>query len=176
MDPITGISHAAREGFGFLKTAANKIWADKNVKIETKADLEKFLGELENEMYSQGYELAKAGAAVVLAEAKSEDKWTRRWRPVLMYVCIYTIFIAIPVPLTWNHLLMPLLGPIFGMLDIVLQPIILDLEHIPSQIWNIILAGIAGYAPFRSLIDKKEQERTKRAQIELEKERIKNAR
>lgn len=156
-----------------VKNVFNKFWADKNVKIETEAEKELFAMQVEQSFNEQGYKISKLGAANVQAEIQSEDWVARRWRPVLMWVCIYTIFIAIPVPLTWNYVLLPFINPILLTQGFQMMPIVIDTGHIPDQVWNLMTVGIGGYTLVRSLVDKKETELTTRKRIELEHERMK---
>lgn len=169
---IAPYGEATKEGFSFFRTILNKIWADKNVKIESARDIELAAAQIEQAFNEQGLEISKLGATNVRAEIESEDWVSRRWRPVLMWVCIYTIFIGIPVPMTWNYLLLPIINPILLTQGFQMMPIPINIDLIPDAVWSLMTVGIGGYTLVRSLVDKKETEITTRKRLDLEQSRI----
>ena len=70
---------------------------------------------------------------VIVAEAQSEDKWVRRWRPSLMY-----IFMLI---LLNNYILYPYLSLFWDQAPML---------EIPEQMWKLLMIGVGGYVAGRS--------------------------
>ena len=124
----------------FAGKLLNKIFPDP----EKKAEAEKLL----LEAHSRGeIEALNAELQVMLAEAKSQDKWTSRSRPSFMYVMYIMILTAIPM------------GIVYAFNPLLAQNIILGvktwLAAIPSALWTLFGAGYLGYVGTRSYDKKK---------------------
>lgn len=98
------------------------------------ADLaRKLKHDIQFQMLTNGHQIEKAAAEIVLAEAKSEHWITANWRPVLM--------LAITAILVNNFLLAPYLQWAFG------TSVHLEL---PDPLWDLLMIGVGGYVVGRS--------------------------
>lgn len=124
----------------FAGKLLNKIFPNP----EKKAEAEKLL----LEAHSRGeIEQLNAELQVMLAEAKSQDKWTSRARPSFLYVMYLMILASIPM------------GIVFMIDPMVAKRIIAGmgswLHAIPSALWSLFGAGYLGYVGSRSYDKKK---------------------
>lgn len=80
--------------------------------------------------------------SAILAEAKSEDKWTSRARPSFLYVIYVMVLSAIPM------------GFLYAFFPEVADKITTGLgkwlNAIPESLWTLFGAGYLGYAGARS--------------------------
>jgi hypothetical protein len=107
-----------------------KVIPDADLLIKVKAEL------IEAGMKAES-ELARAGAEVIMAEAKGESPAQRNWRPHLMYLIMAVIvFNAIIVPVSAS----------FG----YVIPTVDALSAIPEQLWSLLTLGMGGYIAGRS--------------------------
>jgi len=124
----------------FAGKLLNKIFPDP----EKKAEAEKLLLEAHTRGEIDGL---NAELQVMLAEAKSQDKWTSRARPSFLYVMYVMILTSIPM------------GVIYAFNPLLATNIILGvktwLASIPSALWQLFGAGYLGYVGSRSYDKKK---------------------
>ena len=124
----------------FAGKLLNKIFPDP----EKKAEAEKLLLEAHSRGEIDGL---NAELQVMLAEAKSQDKWTSRARPSFLYVMYIMILTAIPM------------GIIYAFNPVLAGNIILGvktwLAAIPAPLWTLFGAGYLGYVTTRSYDKKK---------------------
>lgn len=121
--------------FKFLETAVDQIFDTPEEKAAAKAKIMKAASDGRiNEL--------NASLSVMLAEAKSADKWTSRARPGFLYVVYAYILAAIPF------------GVLFafepGIADDVAGGVKMWLASIPDQMWTLFGAGYLGYVGARS--------------------------
>ena len=124
----------------FAGKLLNKIFPDP----EKKAEAEKLL----LEAHSRGeIEELNAELQVMLAEAKSQDKWTSRARPSFLYVIYLMILTSIPM------------GIVYAFNPLLAGNIILGVQNwlaaIPNALWSLFGAGYLGYVGSRSYDKKK---------------------
>ena len=124
----------------FAGKLLNKIFPDP----EKKAEAEKLL----LEAHSRGeIEELNAELQVMLAEAKSQDKWTSRARPSFLYVIYLMILASIPM------------GILYAFNPLLAANVILGVQNwlgaIPSALWSLFGAGYLGYVGSRSFDKKK---------------------
>jgi len=112
--------------FPIISKALDLIFPDPQKAAEAKAKL--LTAEAQAELKRTAEQVK-----VIVAEAQSEDKWVRRWRPSLMY-----IFMLI---LLNNYILYPYLS-LFWQEAPVLE--------IPDQMWSLLMIGVGGYTIGRS--------------------------
>lgn len=118
-----------------------RVIPDKNKAREAKTELLK--------LYQDGeLKILNSQMSAILAEAKSQDKWTSRARPSFLYVIYIIILSAIP----------------FGVLSVI-SPDTANafqlgfkswLDAIPKDVWTLFTLGYLGYAGARSY-DKRKQ-------------------
>lgn len=89
--------------------------------------------ELTAALLAHAGEIERAGAEIVLAEARSEHPLTSTWRPLLMLV--------IAAVIANNYLLAPYLQALFG-LGLTLE--------LPERLWDLLTLGVGGYVVGRS--------------------------
>ena len=124
----------------FAGKLLNKIFPDP----EKKAEAEKLMMEAQarGDLDSLNAELQ-----VMLAEAKSQDKWTSRARPSFLYVIYLMILASIPM------------GILYAFNPLLAANVILGVQNwlgaIPSALWSLFGAGYLGYVGSRSFDKKK---------------------
>ena len=126
--------------FSFLKKGLDVIFPDPVKKAEAeellmKAAADGKLAELNSHM------------AIMLAEAKSSDKWTSRARPSFLYVMYAMILFAIPMGVLYA------VSP--GVATNVTIGVKAWLAAIPSQLWTLFGVGYLGYTSAREYGKKK---------------------
>ena len=124
----------------FAGKLLNKIFPDP----QKKAEAEKLLVEA----HSRGeIDELNAELQIMLAEAKSQDKWTSRARPSFLYVMYLMILTSIPM------------GILFAINPMVAKMVVAGmgtwLHAIPSTLWSLFGAGYLGYVGSRSYDKKK---------------------
>ena len=124
----------------FAGKLLNKIFPDP----QKKAEAEKLLVEA----HSRGeIDELNAELQIMLAEAKSPDKWTSRARPSFLYVMYLMILTSIPM------------GILFAIDPMVAKKVVAGmgtwLHAIPSALWSLFGAGYLGYVGSRSYDKKK---------------------
>jgi len=85
---------------------------------------------------------ANANLQAIVAEAKSDDRWTSRARPSFLYVCYLMILAAIPMGVLWAF------AP--GAADSVATGLQKWLTAIPDAVWQLFSIGYLGYTGGRS--------------------------
>ena len=118
-----------------------RVVPDKNEARKAKAELLR--------LYQDGeLKVLNSQMSAILAEAKSQDKWTSRARPSFLYVIYIIILSAIP----------------FGILSVISPETATAfqagfknwLDSIPKDVWTLFTLGYLGYAGARSY-DKNKQ-------------------
>lgn len=132
--------------FSFLGKAIDKIFPDPKDKAMAEAALMKAASDGKiNELNSD--------MQVMLAEAKSLDKWTSRARPSFLYVIYLMILMAIPMGI------LSAINPSIAMQ--VAEGMQAWLGAIPQALWTLFGAGYLGYTGAREYGKKKLIEATK---------------
>lgn len=85
--------------------------------------------------------------SAIIAEAKSEDKWTSRARPSFLYVVYVFCLTAIPMGFVFAFVPETARG--------VAEGVKLWLEAIPEEMWWLFGAGYLGYTGARSFDKRK---------------------
>ena len=133
---LTGLGSA----FDFGKVLINKIFPDPAEKAKAEALL------MEADRKGELNEI-NANLQVMLAEAKSLDKWTSRARPSFLYVIYIMIVSAIPV------------GVIYAIKPVIAANIAMGvnawLQAIPKELWTLFGIGYLGYTGAREFGKKK---------------------
>ncbi len=120
---------------GIADNVIDKIIPDKEKAMEYK---------LETRRLQQAGEFRELDHAfnLMLAEAKSNDKWTSRARPSFLYVMYTYVLAAIPM------------GVLFAFKPEIAEDVVngvkLWLESIPPYMWATFTAGYLGYVKKRS--------------------------
>lgn len=127
---ITGLGSA----FDFGKTIINKIFPDP----QDKAKAESLLLEAQN---NGQLKIIDSELQVMIAEAKSADKWTSRARPSFLYVIYLMILFAIPMGIIYA------INPTIA--KNITDGVTAWLEAIPSQLWTLFGIGYLGYTGAR---------------------------
>lgn len=98
--------------------------------------------ELLSKLQEMEMAIQNATISVALAEAKSEDRWTSRSRPMFLYVIYVFILAAFP---------MGILG-VFrpDAAKMITEGVNAWLTAIPNDMWYLFGAGYLGYGAFRS--------------------------
>ncbi|MBT4989630.1 MAG: hypothetical protein HOM96_03745 [Rickettsiales bacterium] len=118
-----------------------RVIPDKNQAMKAKSELLK--------LYQEGeLKVLNSQMSAILAEAKSQDKWTSRARPSFLYVIYIIILSAIP----------------FGIVSVISPDVATAfqagfknwLDSIPKDVWTLFTLGYLGYAGARSY-DKNKQ-------------------
>jgi len=126
--------------FGFLGKAIDKIFPDPAEKAKARALLEE--AQVRGDIDRLGAELQ-----VMLAEAKSQDKWTSRARPSFLYV-MYTMILFSLV-----------MGVVYAVNPTVAGNITVGvrawLNGIPGELWTLFGVGYLGYTGAREYGKKK---------------------
>jgi len=127
---ITGLGSA----FDFGKTIINKIFPDP----QDKAKAEALLMEADQ---NGKLKIIDSELQVMIAEAKSSDKWTSRARPSFLYVIYTMILFAIPM------------GIVYAVNPTIAENITIGvqawLKAIPSELWTVFGIGYLGYTGAR---------------------------
>ena len=127
---ITGLGSA----FDFGKTIINKIFPDP----QDKAKAEALLMEADQ---NGKLKIIDSELQVMIAEAKSNDKWTSRARPSFLYVIYTMILFAIPM------------GIVYAVNPTIAENITIGvqawLKAIPSELWTVFGIGYLGYTGAR---------------------------
>lgn len=121
--------------FGFLGKAIDKIFPDPEDKAKAQAALMK--AQVDGSIDTLNAELQ-----VMVAEAKSEDKFTSRARPGFLYVVYIIILSAIPM-----GVLYAISPETAGNVSTGFR---LWLAAIPEAMWALFATGYLGYAASRS--------------------------
>ena len=133
---LTGLGSA----FSFGKTLINKIFPDPEDKA--KAEVLLMQAETAGKLKTIDSELQ-----VMVAEAKSKDKWTSRARPSFLYVMYAMILFAIPM------------GILYAIRPVIAENITIGvkawLTAIPGQLWTLFGIGYLGYTGAREYGKKK---------------------
>uniref|UniRef100_A0A6M3J4K4 Putative structural protein n=1 Tax=viral metagenome TaxID=1070528 RepID=A0A6M3J4K4_9ZZZZ len=126
--------------FSFAGKILDKIFPDPNERAQAEVLLKEAdrKGELDQ---------LNAQMQVMLAEAKSSDKWTSRARPSFMYVIYLMIITAIPMGIV--HAINP------GVAENVTIGVRAWLTAVPSELWTLFGLGYLGYVGGRSYDKKK---------------------
>lgn len=121
-------------------TVIDKIWQDAGEAKEAKRKL--------MELYQQGeLKQMQSQMNMIVAEAKSKDKWTSRARPSFLYVMYTMILTSIPMGIL--HAFDPSLAA-------NIQTGVANwLGSIPKAMWGLFGAGYLGYVGGRSYDKKK---------------------
>jgi len=126
--------------FSFLGKAIDKIFPDPEAKAKAKAAL--MAAEANGNLATLNAEMQ-----VMLAEAKSNDKWTSRARPSFLYVIYLMIVAAVPM------------GVIYAVNPQLAVNITTGvkawLTAIPKELWTLFGMGYLGYVGGRSFDKKK---------------------
>lgn len=128
LDPVTA-------GLNLFGKAIDKIFPDKAKADEVKLQMAKLSidGNLDE---------MKIGMSAIIAEAKSQDKWTSRARPSFLYVMYILILFSIPmgiVSIWWP-----------SAVNTVSKGMKLYLAAIPDEMWSLFKYGFLGYVGGRS--------------------------
>lgn len=111
---------------------------------EEKAEAKRKLIQLEQDGKLKEF---KAKQSIMLAEAKSQDKWTSRARPSFMYVFYIVILCAIPISI------LSVFSPeSAAQISKAFQAWI---GAIPEELWTTFTVGYLGYSASRSYDKKK---------------------
>ena len=109
-------------------------------RLKAKAELEKIQTEAEKSLNEHMNVVVNAQKETLLAELKSEDRFVRWWRPMLMWVIIFM--------LTYNYIILELLRlfqVVFDMSFFLPQEI-----HFPKEVFTILQLSVGGYVVGRS--------------------------
>jgi hypothetical protein len=126
--------------FGFLKKGLEVIFPDPQKKAEAEALLIK--AQQEGKLLELGAEMQ-----VMLAEARSKDKWTSRARPSFLYVIYIMILTAIPMGVVYA------VNPTLA--DNITTGVKAWLDAIPKELWTLFGVGYLGYTGAREYGKKK---------------------
>lgn len=138
LDPITALLNIGN-------TIIDKIFPDPEARDKAKIELLKLQQEGE-------FKALEARFSAIVAEAKSQDKWTSRARPSFLYVMYIMILAALPM------------GVFYAFNPDTAHAIATGLQEwlkaIPESLYALFGAGYLGYAGARSydkktMIDKK---------------------
>lgn len=122
---------------GLFKPVADlvdNLHTSKEEKLELKAKIDTIASNAQAQILNFINKMAEKQAAIIVAEATSEDKWVRRWRPIMMYVIIAIV--------ANNYLLIPWLQAL-GWNG---APVII----LPEKVWTLMEIGLGGYIVGRS--------------------------
>lgn len=134
MEPISAILN--------IGTALiSRLFPDKEAQDKAKAELFKM-------QQSGDLKRLEAQVSVMLAEAKSQDKWTSRARPTFLYVIYIMILASLPMGIVsaFDHNLAREIAA--GLQE--------WLGAIPNSLWGLFGVGYTGYVASRSY-DKQKQ-------------------
>ena len=131
--------------FSFLGKALDKIFPDPKDKAMAEAALMKAASE-------GRIDELNADMQVMLAEAKSIDKWTSRARPSFLYVIYLMILMAVPMGV------LSAVDPVIA--SQVAEGMRAWLGAIPQALWTLFGAGYLGYTGAREFGKKKLLEAT----------------
>jgi hypothetical protein len=109
------------------KGIVDKIVPDQNKKLELQGKIEELRASGELAKLVAETDLAKAQLAINLADAQSEDKYQRRWRPTLAYVCVASVALMVLNYIVHSYLpTVPELAitPIAGLITPILMTLI----------------------------------------------------
>lgn len=128
------------------KSLIDKITPDADKRAELKIELER--------VHQEGkLKPIEAKVTTIIAEAKSQDKWTSRARPSFMYVMYILILTGLPM------------GALYAISPGIAENVILGLkawlEAIPDSLYTLFGVGYVGYTGARSYDKKKTLEATK---------------
>lgn len=127
-DPLTA-------GLNLVNKAIDKVFPDKEQAEKVKLEMAKLQinGDLEE---------LRIGMSAIIADAKSQDKWTSRARPSFLYVMYIMILFSIPMGITFIWYPKAALAVTDGME--------LYLNSIPDEMWSLFKIGFLGYVGGRS--------------------------
>ena len=127
-DPVTA-------GLNLFGKAIDKIFPDKEKADQVKLQMAKLQinGDLKE---------MKIGMSAIIAEAKSQDKWTSRARPSFLYVMYILVLFSIPMGFMFIWYPAAALAVSDGME--------LYLDAIPEEMWSLFKYGYLGYVGGRS--------------------------
>ena len=102
--------------------------------LDNKGKAAEFVAELQGSIMSLVANNEKARAQLIGAEIASDSWLATNWRPMLMLTIVAIVFN--------NYILAPYVNLFFS------TDVTLDL---PDKLWNLMMIGVGGYIPGRSL-------------------------
>lgn len=126
---------------GAVKPVTNmvdKLTTSDQERLELNNAFQKLVNDLITRLVAYFEEELKARKEIILAELKGS--WlTQNWRPLLMLMIMFILLN--------NLVFVPYMNAAFGWSVLVGTGI----ESIPSQLWNLLTAGVGGYVGGRSI-------------------------
>lgn len=130
-----GIDDAVASATKLVDDAINKIWPDPAQRASAEAITLKATADAAVATMAQSM-------SIMLAEAKSEDKWTSRARPSFLYVIYLMILASIPM------------GVVYAIAPATAEHIATGMQAwlaaIPQPLWDLFGYGYCGYVLARS--------------------------
>lgn len=118
------------------KTLIGKIFRDPSEKA--KAELELLAMQQSGELQAMQVQLS-----AIIAEAQSQDKWTSRARPTMLYVVYFLILASVPMGVLYAFQ-----PETAGQIAAGMQK---WLAAIPEPLWELMSIGYLGYVGARSV-------------------------
>lgn len=115
----------------------DKLIPDKAKADAARVEMQRALNEIQVKELEHDASVKQSQAQIIVAEAQSESKAARNWRPHLMYL--------IMLILGYNYLIAPVLGTVFNAFGLQMQ-----IVPIPPDMWTLLTIGVGGYIVGRS--------------------------